>query len=335
LHRGREGFLHRLLGDVDVTEDADEDRDRPTVLRTEYAFVLPRGYVDAAGMVHRDGVMRLATARDEISPQRDPRVRENEAYLTVILLSRVVTRLGSVEPINPAVIEGMFATRPAEDCLAVLAGAGVPAGKVRTLDDVYGWEQTRSQGLVIEVDHATQGILELPGPTIRFDDNGYAGGRAEHQPPPLLGQHNESVRAWLDEDAAVRLMRHLGPERNRRSVASAWSGNTPRPSGRTTGWGNRRQAQASSRSGATPATSTIRRKKAPSRNPMATRRRRPSSPARPASRPGRSTRPVSAPSRRSRRYPHHTAQAARGMAAAVVRYRVRWLLWAQATGTNQ
>ena len=63
-------------------------------LRTEYAFVLPRGYVDGTGTVHRDGVMRLATARDEIIPQRDPRVRENEAYLTVLLLSRVVTKLG-------------------------------------------------------------------------------------------------------------------------------------------------------------------------------------------------------------------------------------------------
>ena len=59
-------------------------------------FVLPRGYVDAAGAVHRDGVMRLATAKDEIVPQRDPRVRENEAYLTVLLLSRVITRLGTL-----------------------------------------------------------------------------------------------------------------------------------------------------------------------------------------------------------------------------------------------
>jgi hypothetical protein len=78
-------------------------------LRTEFAFTLPRGYVDEAGRAHRDGVMRLATARDEIAPQRDPRVRENEAYLTVILLSRVVTRLGSLPSIDPSVIEGLFA----------------------------------------------------------------------------------------------------------------------------------------------------------------------------------------------------------------------------------
>ena len=78
-------------------------------VRTEFAFVLPRGYVDDNGGVHREGTMRLATARDEIMPQRDPRVRENEAYLTVILLSRVITSLGEVTPINPGVVEGMFA----------------------------------------------------------------------------------------------------------------------------------------------------------------------------------------------------------------------------------
>ena len=82
----------------------------PAPLRTEFAFVLPRGYVDESGTVHREGVMRLATARDEILPQRDPRVRENEAYLTVILLSRVITRLGSLARIDPGIVEGMFAS---------------------------------------------------------------------------------------------------------------------------------------------------------------------------------------------------------------------------------
>jgi hypothetical protein len=79
-------------------------------LRTEFAFSLPRGYIDEEGTVHRQGTMRLATARDEIQPQRDPRVRENEAYLTVILLSRVVTKLGTVGRITPATIEGLFAS---------------------------------------------------------------------------------------------------------------------------------------------------------------------------------------------------------------------------------
>jgi len=79
-------------------------------LRTEFAFTLPRGYVDEDGSLHREGAMRLATARDEILPQRDPRVRENEAYLTVILLARVVTRLGSITQVTPATIEGLFAS---------------------------------------------------------------------------------------------------------------------------------------------------------------------------------------------------------------------------------
>lgn len=79
-------------------------------LRTQFAFILPRGYVDDQGTLHRDGVMRLATARDEIMPQRDPRVRDNESYLTVLLLSRVVTRLGTLTDINPGIVEGLFAS---------------------------------------------------------------------------------------------------------------------------------------------------------------------------------------------------------------------------------
>ena len=79
------------------------------MLQTEFAFTLPKGYVDAEGTLHREGVMRLATAFDEIAPLKDPRVQNNPAYLLVILLSRVVQRLGSVEVINPKVIEGLFA----------------------------------------------------------------------------------------------------------------------------------------------------------------------------------------------------------------------------------
>ncbi|HET8559480.1 MAG TPA: CoA transferase [Marmoricola sp.] len=95
------------------------------------------------------------------------------------------------------VIEELFAPARAEDCLERLARAGVPAGKVRSLDDVYAWEQTRSQGLVLSVDHATLGELELPGSPIRFDDNSFSGGRAQHQAPPVLGEHNDAIRAWL------------------------------------------------------------------------------------------------------------------------------------------
>ena len=96
-------------------------------------------------------------------------------------------------------IEAVFAAEPAEHWLAELDKIGTPAGKVRTIDEVYEWEQVKSQGLVIEVDHASQGRLSLPGPVLRFDDNPYGGSRPQNIAPPTLGQHNESVRAWLDE----------------------------------------------------------------------------------------------------------------------------------------
>lgn len=73
-----------------------------------YPFQLPRGLRDSEGVVHRDGVMRLATAMDEIGPLRDPRVQSNPGYLVLILLSRVVTRLGSLEHINPKVMERLY-----------------------------------------------------------------------------------------------------------------------------------------------------------------------------------------------------------------------------------
>ncbi|MDQ3484306.1 MAG: CoA transferase [Actinomycetota bacterium] len=107
------------------------------------------------------------------------------------------TRVARREELG-ALIEQVFAAHGAEHWLAVLAEAGIPAGKVRTIDDVYGWDQTRSQGLVVEIDHPVLGTVELPGPPIRFDDLPYAGGRAEHLPPPRLGEHNASVAAWLD-----------------------------------------------------------------------------------------------------------------------------------------
>ncbi|HET8522070.1 MAG TPA: hypothetical protein VFL82_02485 [Thermomicrobiales bacterium] len=77
-------------------------------LQTEYKFTLPRGYVDSDGTLHREGTMRLATAIDEIAPLRDPRVRANQAYLTIVLLARVVSRIGGLPDVNTAVIEGLF-----------------------------------------------------------------------------------------------------------------------------------------------------------------------------------------------------------------------------------
>jgi hypothetical protein len=78
-------------------------------MRTEVEFTLPRGYVGADGTLYREGTMRLATARDEIEPLRDPEVRQNEAYLSVLLLSRVVTKVGDVTDVTPEVIENLYA----------------------------------------------------------------------------------------------------------------------------------------------------------------------------------------------------------------------------------
>ena len=78
------------------------------MLITEHEFELPLGYVDEGGVLHRHGTMRLATAADEILPMKDPRVRGLPAYLIVILLARVVVRLGTVSSVTPAVVEGLF-----------------------------------------------------------------------------------------------------------------------------------------------------------------------------------------------------------------------------------
>ena len=90
----------------DMTRDAAHG----AAVLVSYPFVLPRGYVDERGTVHREGVMRLATARDEIMTQPDPRVRQNPAYLTVLLLARTVTQLGTIAPVNEFVVENLFAS---------------------------------------------------------------------------------------------------------------------------------------------------------------------------------------------------------------------------------
>jgi crotonobetainyl-CoA:carnitine CoA-transferase CaiB-like acyl-CoA transferase len=98
-----------------------------------------------------------------------------------------------------AAIEEIFGAEPAEHWLDLLLAAGIPAGKVRSMDDVYSWEQVRSQGLVLEVDHPAYGRLELTGSALRFDDNPFSGGRVTHGAPPLLGEHSDEIRTWLSE----------------------------------------------------------------------------------------------------------------------------------------
>ena len=95
---------------ADSAPSAGRQHERPEdELRTEFTFLLPRGYVDGGGTVHREGVMRLATARDELVPLRDDRVRENAAYLTVVLLARVVLRIGTIEDVHAGLVENLFA----------------------------------------------------------------------------------------------------------------------------------------------------------------------------------------------------------------------------------
>jgi hypothetical protein len=78
------------------------------LLQTEFEFTLPKGYVDGEGNLHRSGTMRLSTALDEIAPLRDPRVKANQAYLSVVVLSRVITRLGTITDLNTTLVESLF-----------------------------------------------------------------------------------------------------------------------------------------------------------------------------------------------------------------------------------
>jgi hypothetical protein len=80
------------------------------MFQTDFEFTLPKGYLDGEGNLHRKGIMRLATTMDEILPMRDPRVQANPAYATVIILSRVITRLGILDEISPYIIEKLYAS---------------------------------------------------------------------------------------------------------------------------------------------------------------------------------------------------------------------------------
>ena len=97
-------------------------------------------------------------------------------------------------------VEGVFAGWDAAPLLQRLAEVGIPAGKVRTLDEVYDWEQTASQGLLLDVEHSSLGGLRLPGPALRFfDASGAEVTRRDHAAPPVLDEHGAAIRAWLKE----------------------------------------------------------------------------------------------------------------------------------------
>jgi crotonobetainyl-CoA:carnitine CoA-transferase CaiB-like acyl-CoA transferase len=162
----------------------------PEIAGAHHPAIAPYGMFETATSpvqvaVGSEGLWRRFAAAVGLDPEEE-RFRSNR--------ERVAHR-----PDLIAVIEEIFAAEPAEHWLDLLLGAGIPAGKVRSMDDVYGWEQVRSQGLVLAVDHPAYGRLELPGSPLRFDDHVHSGGRADHRAPPLLGEHSDAVRAWLAE----------------------------------------------------------------------------------------------------------------------------------------
>lgn len=104
--------MRRGLSPVEAVERPTEAPTAPRepALRTEFSFELPRGYLDRNGTLHRHGTMRLATARDELLPLHDDRVRENPQYLSVVLLARVITRLGTLDDVHAGMVEDFFAS---------------------------------------------------------------------------------------------------------------------------------------------------------------------------------------------------------------------------------
>ena len=163
----------------------------PGIAGSHHPAIAPYGLFETASVpvqvaVGSEGLWRRFATAVGIDPD-EGRFRTNR--------ERVAHRADLV-----AVIEGIFASDPAEHWLDLLVAAGIPAGKVRSMDDVYAWDQVRSQGLVLEVDHPAYGSLELTGSPLRFDDNAFSGGRERHLPPPLLGEHAASIRTWLADE---------------------------------------------------------------------------------------------------------------------------------------
>jgi crotonobetainyl-CoA:carnitine CoA-transferase CaiB-like acyl-CoA transferase len=120
-------------------------------------------------------------------------IEQSEKFSTNSL--RVTRHAELVEVLNAA-----LGSRSSADILAELETAGVPAGKIRTMDEVYAWDQTRSQGLVIDVDHDTLGKISIPGPALRWFDGSGEITPTQHRAPPTLGQHTAKVLAWLADD---------------------------------------------------------------------------------------------------------------------------------------
>jgi formyl-CoA transferase len=141
-----------------------------------------------------DGFLQLSVGSEGLWRRFAPLVElaaDDERFATNQL--RVANRDALID-----VIERAFASAPVDHWLGELERAGVPAGRIRDLRQVYEWEQTRSQGLLVETEHATLGRVTLPGPPLRFDGSE----AVAHRPPPTLGQHTAEVLAWLDAEDA-------------------------------------------------------------------------------------------------------------------------------------
>lgn len=142
-------------------------------LQTEYEFFLPKGFVDDDGVVHRDGIMRLATARDELDPLRDPRVRDaDDPFLTIIVLSRVVVRLGTITQITPREIERLFAADLAY--LQDVYGA-INFGTADDVADVLDDAQERAREAAEAerrpaVARTRRETVKAPAPVVEIDD---------------------------------------------------------------------------------------------------------------------------------------------------------------------
>jgi crotonobetainyl-CoA:carnitine CoA-transferase CaiB-like acyl-CoA transferase len=160
----------------------------PTSIGNHHPSIAPYGLFDAA-----NAPVQIACGSEGLWRAFAPLVDLDLADERFTTNSK---RVQNREELN-ALINARLAEHDAEHWLPLFVEAGVPAGKVRTIDDVYRWDQTRSQGLVIEVDDPVVGPIELPGPPIRFGERPHAGGRDAHHSPPRLGEHNTPVREWL------------------------------------------------------------------------------------------------------------------------------------------
>jgi formyl-CoA transferase len=159
----------------------------PRAIGNRHPTVAPYGAYDCA-----DGIVQIAVGNDQIWRRFAPLVGldpENEGFATN---GDRVPRWAELDEI----IGVQLAREPVAHWLEAFAEASVPAGEVKPLDKVFEWPQVLSQGLVVETEHSTLGTIKLPGPALRFD----RGGREGHAPPPTLGQHTDSVLAWLDEE---------------------------------------------------------------------------------------------------------------------------------------